>query len=165
MTLWSVAGLRQHRNHLCANFIGLRANSSQDPSEASASATLVAASVIAATDRAVCCNRSCHQARRWYALLLTLLLWLLGSLWLAQQWQLAELPARHAKVRLAELAPLTQLLAAVAANDVDKVCQLLVSGAPLNLAKPGEGSALMVAGASSYRRWRLCCCRLVLIRT
>lgn len=82
---------------------------------------------------------------RWYALLLTLLLWLLGSLWLAQQWQLAELPARHAKVRLAELAPLTQLLAAVAANDQGKVRQLLASGAPLNLAKPGEGSALMVA--------------------
>ncbi len=82
---------------------------------------------------------------RWYSVLLALLCWLVGTLWLAQQWQLAELPARQAKVRLAELAPLTQLLAAVAANDQDKVRQLLASGAPLNLAKPGEGSALMVA--------------------
>ena len=82
---------------------------------------------------------------RGYSLLLTLLLWLMGSLWLAQQWQLAELPTRHAKVRVAALAPLTQLLTAVKANDAEQVRQLLATGAPLNLAKPGEGSALMVA--------------------
>lgn len=80
-----------------------------------------------------------------YSLLLTLLLWLIGSLWLAQQWQLAELPTRHAKVRVADLAPLTQLLNAVKANNAGQVRQLLAAGAPLNLAKPGEGSALMVA--------------------
>jgi len=82
---------------------------------------------------------------RWYAVLLTLLLWLLGSLWLAQQWQLAELPARHAKIRLTELAAVTPLLAAVVANDEQQVRQLLAAGAPLNLAKPGDGSALMLA--------------------
>nr|WP_315482231.1 M56 family metallopeptidase [uncultured Undibacterium sp.] len=82
---------------------------------------------------------------RWYSVLLTLLLWLLGSLWLAQRWQLAELPARHAKVRVADLAPLTQLLAAVAANDLAHVRRLLATGAPLNLASQGDGSALMVA--------------------
>jgi hypothetical protein len=82
---------------------------------------------------------------RWYAVLLTLLLWLLGSLWLAQQWQLAELPARHAKIRLTELTAVSALLAAVSANDEQQVRQLLAAGVPLDLAKPGDGSALMLA--------------------
>ncbi len=82
---------------------------------------------------------------RWYPVLLALICWLLGTLWLAQHWQLAELPARHAKVRVTALAPLSQLLLAVAANDEPQVRKLLAAGAPMDLAKPGEGSALMVA--------------------
>ena len=69
----------------------------------------------------------------------------LGIFWLAQRWQLADLPAKHAQVRLSQLQPLASLLQAVAANDRAEVIRLLDQGAPLNLAMPGEGSALMVA--------------------
>ena len=64
---------------------------------------------------------------------------------LSSQWQLAELPKRHAQVRLSQLKPLSELLTAVASNDGVKVQQLLAQGAPLNVPMPGQGTALMVA--------------------
>ncbi|OBP16339.1 hypothetical protein A5320_02710 [Rheinheimera sp. SA_1] len=79
------------------------------------------------------------------ALLLTLGLLLIGSVGLAQHWQLADLPARHARVSLSALAPVAELLRAVAANDSLKVKQLLAAGAPLNIPIPGDGTALMLA--------------------
>lgn len=82
---------------------------------------------------------------RFRTLLLFMLGFCLGIGWLAQRWQLADLPAKHAQVRLSQLQPLASLLQAVAANDRAEVIRLLDQGAPLNLAMPGEGSALMVA--------------------
>ena len=73
------------------------------------------------------------------------MLWLVASLLLVQQWQLAELPARHAQVRLSQLKPLAELLQAVQANDTAQVITLLQQGAPLDLPMPGDGNALMVA--------------------
>lgn len=72
-------------------------------------------------------------------------LWLVASLTLVQQWQLAELPARHAQVRLSQLKPLAELLQAVQANNTTQVMTLLQQGAPLDLPMPGDGNALMVA--------------------
>lgn len=80
-----------------------------------------------------------------FAMLATLSLLLMGTVVLANRWQIADLPKRHAQVRLSQLKPLSELLQAVAANDSLKVQQLLADGAPLNLPMPGEGSALMVA--------------------
>lgn len=80
-----------------------------------------------------------------FAMLGTLGLLLVGSVVLANRWQIADLPKRHAQVRLSQLQPLSELLHAVAANDSIQVQQLLADGAPLNLPMPGEGSALMVA--------------------
>lgn len=80
-----------------------------------------------------------------FTILGTLSLLLLGTVVLANRWQIADLPKRHAQVRLSQLQPLSDLLAAVAANDSTRVQQLLADGAPLNLPMPGEGSALMVA--------------------
>lgn len=68
-----------------------------------------------------------------------------SCLWLAHHWQLAQLPARHAQVRLSDLPALSQLLAAVRQGDRAAVGELLDAGAPLNIAMPGQGSALMVA--------------------
>jgi len=79
------------------------------------------------------------------ALLGAALLMLMTVALLSSQWQLADLPKRHAQVRLSQLQPLSALLQAVAANDMTKVVQLLAQGAPLNLPLPGQGSALMVA--------------------
>lgn len=73
------------------------------------------------------------------------MLWLVASLLLVQQWQLAELPARHAQVRLSQLKPLAELLQAVQTNNKTQVMKLLQQGAPLNLPMPGAGNALMVA--------------------
>lgn len=64
---------------------------------------------------------------------------------LSSQWQLADLPKRHAQVRLSQLQPLSELLKAVSANELAAVKRLLVQGAPLNLPMPGQGTALMVA--------------------
>jgi len=64
---------------------------------------------------------------------------------LSSQWQLADLPKRHAQVRLSQLHPLVDLLSAVAANDTATVQSLLAQGAPVNLPMPGHGTALMVA--------------------
>jgi beta-lactamase regulating signal transducer with metallopeptidase domain len=72
-------------------------------------------------------------------------IWLVASMLLIQQWQLAELPAKHAQVRLSQLEPLAALLQAVQANDTTRVVALLAQGAPLNLPMPGDGNALMVA--------------------
>ncbi|TXH97189.1 MAG: hypothetical protein E6Q75_05530 [Rheinheimera sp.] len=74
-----------------------------------------------------------------------LILWFSASMLLVQQWQLNELPARHAQVRLSQLKPLATFLEAVRQNDVAQVLALLEQGAPLNLPMPGEGNALMVA--------------------
>lgn len=81
----------------------------------------------------------------WYSVLLAIALALTGASWVAQQWQLADLPARHANIRLADLAPLSQLLAAVRQQDLHRVEELLSQGAPLNIAMPGDGTALMLA--------------------
>lgn len=79
------------------------------------------------------------------AMLLTLGLLLLGSIGVARYWQLADLPARHARVSVSALAPVAALLQAVASNDRPAVLQLLADGAPLNISQPGDGTALMVA--------------------
>lgn len=81
----------------------------------------------------------------WYSVAAASLLLLAAVSWLAQQWQLADLPARYAKVRLSQLAPLTQLLDAVRQHDVQRVNTLIKQGAPFNVALPGEGTALMLA--------------------
>lgn len=81
----------------------------------------------------------------WYSVAAASLLLLTAVSWLAQQWQLADLPARYAKVRLSQLAPLTQLLDAVRQQDVQQLNALIKQGAPLNVALPGEGTALMLA--------------------
>jgi beta-lactamase regulating signal transducer with metallopeptidase domain len=73
------------------------------------------------------------------------LLLLIAVALLSSQWQLADLPKRHAQVRLSQLQPLADLLHAVAANDPAAVQRLLAQGAPLNVPMPGQGSALMVA--------------------
>jgi beta-lactamase regulating signal transducer with metallopeptidase domain len=75
----------------------------------------------------------------------TLLLLLIAVALLSSQWQLADLPKRHAQVRLSQLQPLAELLKAVAANEPAIVQRLLAQGAPLNLPMPGQGTALMVA--------------------
>ncbi|MBU2428472.1 MAG: ankyrin repeat domain-containing protein [Gammaproteobacteria bacterium] len=80
-----------------------------------------------------------------FAVLATFSLLLVGTVVLANRWQIADLPKRHAQVRLSQLKPLSELLQAVATNNSIKVQQLLADGAPLNLPMPGEGSALMVA--------------------
>ena len=72
-------------------------------------------------------------------------LWLIASMLLVQQWQLAELPAKHAQVRLSQLKPLAELLQAVQQNNATQVVALLEQGAPLDLPMPGDGNALMVA--------------------
>uniref|UniRef100_A0A486XRC1 Ankyrin n=1 Tax=Rheinheimera sp. BAL341 TaxID=1708203 RepID=A0A486XRC1_9GAMM len=73
------------------------------------------------------------------------LLLLMAVALLSSQWQLADLPKRHAQIRLSQLQPLSELLKAVAANDAAKVQQFLDQGAPFNLPMPGQGSPLMVA--------------------
>lgn len=75
----------------------------------------------------------------------TFVLWLIASLLLVQQWQLAGLPARHAQVRLSQLKPLAELLQAVRQNNSTQVVALLDQGAPLDLPMPGDGNALMIA--------------------
>jgi beta-lactamase regulating signal transducer with metallopeptidase domain len=79
------------------------------------------------------------------AISVAFLLWCIASLMLVQQWQLAELPAKHAQVRLSQLKPLAELLEAVQANNPAQVVALLQQGAPLDLPMPGDGNALMVA--------------------
>jgi Zn-dependent protease with chaperone function len=79
------------------------------------------------------------------AVIAAFVLWLIASLLLVQQWQLAELPAKHAQVRLSQLKPLAELLQAVQANNTPAVIALLNQGAPLDLPMPGDGNALMVA--------------------
>lgn len=73
------------------------------------------------------------------------LLLLMAVVLLSSQWQVADLPKRHAQVRLSQLQPLADLLAAVATNDMAAVQRLLAQGAPLNLPMPGKGTALMLA--------------------
>lgn len=73
------------------------------------------------------------------------MLWLIASMLLIQQWQLGELPAKHAQVRLSQLKPLAELLQAVQANNSTQVVALLEQGSPLDLPMPGDGNALMVA--------------------
>jgi beta-lactamase regulating signal transducer with metallopeptidase domain len=75
----------------------------------------------------------------------TLLLVMTTVALLSSQWQLEDLPKRHAQVRLSQLGPLADLLNAVAANNIAAVQTLLAQGAPLNLPMPGQGTALMVA--------------------
>lgn len=81
----------------------------------------------------------------------TLLLIIAAVALLSLQWQLADLPKRHAQVRLSQLHPLADLLRAVAANDPTRVQTLLAQGAPLNLPMPGQGTALMVAVRQQHR--------------
>jgi len=81
----------------------------------------------------------------WRSALIVPLLMIASICWLAQQWQLADLPARHVQVRLSQLQPLAQLLQAVARDDRQSVAAQLAAGAPLNIAMPGDGTALMVA--------------------
>lgn len=81
----------------------------------------------------------------WYSVAAAGVLLLAGMGWLAQQWQLADLPARYAKVRLSQLAPLTQLLDAVRQQDLARLNRVISQGAPLNIALPGDGTALMLA--------------------
>ncbi|OYU26771.1 MAG: hypothetical protein CFE41_14155 [Burkholderiales bacterium PBB2] len=82
--------------------------------------------------------------RLWQGGLLALLL-LGSSLFLTQHLQLADLPARHAQVSVSELGRLSVLLERVASQDVPGVQSLLAEGAPLNLARPGDGTPLMMA--------------------
>lgn len=89
-------------------------------------------------------NASPHRLA-WLPLGGCVVLLLFSCLWLAHHWQLAQLPARHAQVRLSDLQPLSQLLAAVQHGERAAVLELLDAGAPLNIAMPGQGSALMVA--------------------
>ena len=79
------------------------------------------------------------------AVIAAITLWLVASMFLIQQWQLADLPAKHAQVRLSQLKPLAELLQAVRDNDQATVTALLDQGAPLDLPMPGDGNALMVA--------------------
>lgn len=94
---------------------------------------------------AVLQSSSSYTPLRWLPLAGSALLLSFSCLWLAHHWQLAELPARHAQVRLSDLQPLSQLLSAVRRGDRAAVLSLLDAGAPLNIAMPGQGSALMVA--------------------
>lgn len=83
--------------------------------------------------------------RNWRAFAAGTLGMLLSCLYLAHHWQLAQLPARHAQLRLSQLQPLSALLKAVEQGDRAQVQALLDAGAPLNIAMPGRGSPLMVA--------------------
>ena len=97
---------------------------------------------------------SCQQQPRlWHVRTMCLFLFCFcaAGFWLAQRFQLADLPAQHAQIRLSQLAPLASLLKAVSANNSAEVVRLLGQGAPLNLAMPGQGSALMVAVKHGYR--------------
>jgi hypothetical protein len=67
------------------------------------------------------------------------------SMALSKQWQLADVTATHAQHAVADLALLSPLLSAVADHNLTQVTQLLAQGAPVNLASPGDGTALMVA--------------------
>lgn len=84
-------------------------------------------------------------ARSWRAFAVGTVAMLLSCLFLAHHWQLAQLPARHAQLRLSQLQPLSALLKAVEHGDRVRVQALLDAGAPLNIAMPGRGSPLMVA--------------------
>ena len=87
-----------------------------------------------------------RYASLWLVGIISFLLLLIAAVaLLSSQWQLADLPKRHAQVRLSQLHPLADLLDAVAANDTATVQNLLAQGAPLNLPMPGQGTALMVA--------------------
>lgn len=85
-----------------------------------------------------------HLQWLWQGLLMALLL-MGSSLWLTQRLQLADLPVRHAQVRVSDLGRLTKLLDSVAKQDLPQVQSLVAKGAPLNLARRGDGTALMMA--------------------
>lgn len=87
----------------------------------------------------------CHGALWLGALFGSMLLLLITVALVSRQWQLADLPKRHAQVRLSQLHPLSELLTAVTAQDPTTVQRLLAQGAPLNVPMPGQGTALMVA--------------------